>query len=266
MYEVANGRKQGEAVEWDDLLRRAVREYYGSRGKPLLASPITLDSKKRFLKRLFSNARSIDAGEPQEISKSTVDVNEKVYTNTGGFEDETTVKIVNSVENTEDRNYQVTTTKGVKWGLDANVGLQFGLPQVGVGGSAKLGGNYERSRAFSVTEGKSEQQKTEHQSHHEETVSIPPGKMAKLRMTTYKVRYKLEYTMEYRIAKGEGVFVRTDMCGLGFCYYSVFVSASQLLQPLPGYREDEEFVYFTQEGELRWIADQMYVTKTFSDV
>jgi len=31
---------------------------------------------------------------------------------------------------------------------------------------------------------------------------------------------------------------------------------------LPGFRMDEEFAYFVQEGELRWIADRMEVEKT----
>ena len=263
LYDVAG--KRDETMQWDDLLRRAAREHYGIRGRPMLNSPITLNSKAAFFKRIFSSARSIDEKEPKEISANPVDVNEKVYTNAGGDEDETTVIIVNKQENTEGRRYSETTTKGIKWGVDANVGLQFGLPQVGVGFEGKIGGNYERSRVLSVTQEKTMQQKNQQQSHHEETLSIPPGKKATLRMTAYRVRYKLDYIMEYKIAKTDGVVVRMDLCGVGFHYSSVFVSASQLLQPLPGYGEDEEFVYFYQEGELRWIADRMVVNKTIVD-
>lgn len=254
--------KKEEAIKWDDLLLRAAREHYGIRGKPLLTSPITETSKTGFLKRVFSSARNINPREPQELSSNTVDVNEKLYANTGGFEDETTVKIVNCVENSEGHNYQETTTKGIKWGLDANIGLQFGLPQVGVGGgTAKVGGTFERSSISSVTQEKTRKQRIEQQSHHEETVSIPPGKKAVLRMTSYRVRYKLDYTMEFKIPKTDGIIVRMDLCGLGFCYSSVFLTAAQIIRPLPGYREDEEFIYFIQEGELRWITDRMVVKK-----
>ena len=263
LYNVA-GRRDEQTIQWDDLLLRASREHYGIRGRPLLKSPITRNSKDSFLKRVFSSARSVDEKEPMEISANTVDVNEKVYTNTGGHEDETTIIIVNSQENTEGRNYRETTTKGIKWGVDANVGLQFGLPQVGGGIQGKLGGNFERSKILSVTQEKTLQEKHQQQSFHEETLSISPGKKATLQMTAYRVRYKLAYTMEYKIAKKDGVVVRMDLCGLGLIYSSVFLTSSQLLYPLPGYREDDEFVYFFQEGELRWIADRMVVKKTMS--
>ena len=266
LYDVASGRRsKDESIQWDDLLLGAVREHYSLRGRPLLHSPITLDSKNRFVKRLFSNVQTTYQADPEEISRSTVDVHEKIFTNTGGFEDETSVAIVSDVENTEVRNYQETTTKGIKWDVDTNVGLQFGLPQVGVGGNANIGGSYGRSRSVSVAWGKHEEKKHKHQSRHEEKLSIPPGKIATLRMSAQKVRYKLQYAIEYSIPKSDGVFVRTDLCGLGLWYTSVFVSASQLLNPLPGFREDDEFVYFTQEGELRWIADRMTVTKTLKD-
>lgn len=92
-----------------------------------------------------------------------MDVNEKIYINTGGCEDETSVKIVNCVENSEGHNYQETTTKGIKWEFNTNLGLQFGLPQVGVGGGGELGANYEQSRVFSVTQETTKKQKVEQQ-------------------------------------------------------------------------------------------------------
>ena len=259
MYDLR--KKNHETTEWNVLLLRAVRRRYGS-SKALLNSPYTLNSKEVFLKRLFADAKNINPREPEEISKNIVDVNEKIYTNTGGCEDETIVKVVNSVENSEDHNYQETTTKGIQWGVNANVGLQFGLPQVGGGsGSGGLGVNFQRTNVHSVTQEKTKTEKVEQQSHHEETLTIPPGKKAIITMTSYRVRYKLDYTMEYKIAKSEGVQVRLDTLGLGLCHRMGFVSASELMGALPGYREDEEFAYMCQEGELRWIADRMVVKK-----
>ena len=244
---------------------RAVRELFGNRAR-LVPSLLNQENKKLFLSTLFNDARNINPRDPVEISKNTVDVNEKVYYNSEGGEDSSTVKIVNCVENTEGHNYQESVTKGVQWGANANVGLQFGLPQVG--GSAGLGFNFQRQNTTTLVNEKKKENKVELQSHHEETVKIPPGKKVIVKMTSYRVRYRLDYTMEYKIPKITTIRVRVDTCGAGlpFCKRSVFITAQQLLQFLPGYREDEEFVYFTQEGELRWVADRMEVKKTITDV
>ena len=266
-YELAQAsRKKSETIEWNVLLLRAVRNRYGGSSKTVLNSPFTLESKEVFLKRLFSDAQNINPREPEEISKNIVDVNEKIYINTDGCEDETTVKVVNSVENSQGHNYQETTTKGIQWGVDANIGLQFGLPQVSGGGSGGVGFSYQQSQVHTVTHEKTKKQKVEQQAHHEEMLKIPPGKKAIVTMTSYRVRYKLDYTMEYKIPKSEGVQVRLNTFGLGLCFRMGFVTASEIMHPLPGYREDEEFVYMCQEGELRWIADRMVVKKRLVDV
>ena len=100
--------------------------------------------------------------------------------------------------------------------------------------------------------------------HHEEEVEIPAGKRVVVTMTSYRVRYKLEYTMEYKIPKATKIRISFGRYGIGLpcCISSGALTASQVMHTLPGYREDEEFVYFTQEGELRWIADRMVVEKT----
>ena len=207
------------------------------------------------------------------ISKNIVDVNEKIYSNSEGGEDETTIKIVNCVENTEGHNYTTTVTKGVQWGVNANVGLQLGLPQVGAGLNAGLGGNYQRSTTNTFSKEEKKENRVELQSHHEEKVKIPPGKKVTVKMTSYRVRYKLQYTMEYKIFKEAYIRVRIDTCGglgisgiLPLCSGTRIVTAEQLMQSLPGFREDEEFAYVTQEGELRWIADRMVVEKILTDM
>jgi hypothetical protein len=263
-------KTKGDTIEWDELLRKAAREQFGRRARiaPPSLSFATREDKRTFLAKLFNNAKNINPREPEEISKNTVDVNEKIYCNSEGSEDVTTVKIVNCVENSEGHNYQECVTKGVKWGLNANVGLQFGLPQVGAGGGGGIGGNFQRESSTTLVKENKKDNKVELQSHHEETVKIPPGKKVVLKMTSYRVRYKLDYTMEYKISKSASIRVRVDQCGLGLpcCTTLSAITAPQLLQFLPGYREDEDFAYFTQEGELRWIADRMDVKKTIADL
>ena len=50
-------------------------------------------------------------------------------------------------------------------------------------------------------------------SDHQETVTIPPGKKAVVKMTSYRVRYKLDYTMEYKIPKSYFMELRNDVHG-----------------------------------------------------
>ena len=263
-------KNKSEAIQWDDLLLRAAREHFGRRARvaPTSSSYITGEDKKAFLAKLFNDAKNINPREPEQISKNTVDVNEKIYTNNEGSVDETSVKIFKCVENSEGHNYQEITTKGVQWGGSANVGLQFGLPQVGVGGGGSVGASFQRQLTTTLVREEKKENRVKLQSHHEETVKIPPGKRVVVKMTSFRVRYKLDYTMEYKMSKSTQIRIRVDTCGIGLplmCMTLLPVTASQLMQPLPGYREDEEFVYFTQEGELRWIADRMEVKKTVVD-
>lgn len=264
-------KKTSDTIEWDALLLKTAKENFGRRTRiaPSFQSFMTRQDKKVFLDKLLSDAKNVNPREPVVISKNLVDVNEKIYTNSDGGEDETTVKVVSCIENSEGHNYQTSVTKGVNWGANANVGLQFGLPQVGVGGSANVGTSFgtQYSRTL-VTENKKEN-RVEVQSHHEETVKIPPGKKIVVKMKSYRVRYRLDYTVEYKIAKSSYIRVKVDSCGLGlplFCMNLRILTASQLMESLPGYREDDEFAYFTQDGELRWIADRMEVEKTIVDV
>ena len=253
---------KSDVFQWDTLIGTAVRERFGRHAR-IRTTFITRLDKEQFQNLLFSDARIVNQREPEEISKNTVDVNEKVYCNREGSEDETTVKIVNTVENMEGHNYTQSTTKGLEWGVESNVGLQFGLPQVGVGGGFSIGAHVTGTTQHTQTEEKSKSTSVGVQSHHEEAVKIPPGKKVVMRMTSYRVRYKMEYTMEYKITKIALIRVSLDQCGLGLpcCRNLRVLTAKDLLQYLPGFREDEEFVYFMEDGELRWIADRMEVDK-----
>ena len=274
--------KKSAKIKWEDLLANATKERYG-RSARTRKTWITDRDKEAFLQKLFSDAKNIDPRRPEEISKNIVDVNEKVYLNhekgkeetesrdeTKGKgeterKDKTKVMIVNTVENTEGHNYQQTTTSGVEWGVDAKIGLQFGLPQFGGGGpQGGIGGSFKKTSSKTETVETKSENKQVQAAHHEEQVEIPAGKKVVITMTSYRVRYKLEYTMEYKIAKSAKIRISFGRYGIGLpcCISSGALTASQVMHTLPGYREDEEFVYFTQEGELRWIADRMVVEKT----
>lgn len=267
-------KKKSEKIKWEDLLANATRELYG-RSARTRKTWITDRDKEAFLQKLFSDAKNINPRRPEEISKNIVDVNEKVYLNHEKGQDETKgkdeterkdktkVTIVNTVENTEGHNYQQSTTSGVEWGVDAKIGLQFGLPAFG-GVKPEIGGSFKKTRLKTETFEKKSENKVTQAAHHEEEVEIPAGSKVTVNMTSYRVRYKLDYTMEYKIAKSAKIRISFQQYGFSLpcCRNSGVLTASQVMRDLPGYREDEEFVYFTQEGELRWIADRMEVEKT----
>ena len=248
------------------MLLRELRDSHGRHAK-LRKSWQSDEDKKEFLRCVFADARNIsESTEPEETSKTTVDVNEKIYSNHHGSEDETTVKLVSTTENAEGHSYSVSTTSGVEWGGGANLGLQFGLPQFGTG--LNVGGNasFKKFNSKTVKDEDTKTNKVESQAHHEETVKIPPGKKVVVKMTSFRVRYKLPYTMEYKVPKTKGLSVRYDPCGgIGFlglcCARTGYLTATQMMHTLSGFREDAEYVYFTQQGELRWIADRMVVDK-----
>ena len=56
--------------------------------------------------------------------------------------DETKVTIVKKSENSKAYSYEQQTTSGLEWGAGANLGAQFGLPQVGVGATGGLNASF----------------------------------------------------------------------------------------------------------------------------
>ena len=290
--------KTSQTIKWEDLILKATRAQYG-RGVRLKYSPYTEEDKQKFVHQLFYDAKNINPRQPEEISKMIVDVIEKEYANhcVDGESDSTCVKVVSSVGATEGHNYHVSMTKGVQWGLNYNVGLLFGLPQhvlfgarvtgdtgesfqetnrgldanvglqlslpipfvgaVGVGGST--GGSFQKSNARTESSEIQKHTSVEVRSHHEETVQIPPGKKVMVKMTAYRVKYKLEHTLECKIRKSETIRVRF---ALRVGSSSGVLTASQVLRMLPGFHEDDDYAYFTQDGEFRWTTDRTVVQKT----
>lgn len=265
---VVTKQSKSRKINWEDLMKQAGKETFGSTSFLRPSWKVENIEKGKFLRRLFSNGRTIYQSEPEEISKTTVDVNEKIYENHDGSEDTTTIKLVNSTEDIEGHNYVQTTKKGIEWGLNANIGLQFGIPQIGGSNDsgAKLGVGFKKSKTTETTKAEKKVARLVNRAHNEEIVTIPPKTRVIVKMTSYRVRYKTQYTMEYKIDKTAGMEVLYDR----FHPYLLLVhpwafkgviKAPQLLHSLPDYREDEKYVYFTQEGELRWITDRMEVKK-----
>ena len=263
-YEMAAAASpEGQRISFDQLVRNALTsKHFGAVQENFLYEA----EKADFVSVLLSSAKITQQSKvPKEISKIQVDMTEKIYTNVegSGDHDETTVKIARTVQSSEGYSYQQTTTNGLEWGVGANVGVQFGLPQVGVGASVGGDGRVKKTRSTAVTEEKTKTSTIGQESHHEETMKIPSGKRVLVKMTLYRVRYELEYKMLYIVPKQLKMKVWYRCC-CGLCSRSCYLTATELLKSLPAYRVEGKFVYFEQEGKLYWFADRMVVDKNMS--
>ena len=265
--EDARQRVQPKTFTIDRLVNSALRERFGP-GARKVNSPFYEQQKRSFEEVLLRNSWITSSRKPQEISKIQVDVNEKIYSNNGDGRSKSTdgdnskVTIVKSSEVSEGFNYQQATSSGLEWGAGANIGAQFGLPQVGIGMSGGASTNFTKTSSTTTTESHSKENKIGQQSHHEESVIIPPGHKVTVTMTSYRIKYQLEYTMKYTVLKSSSMYVRyytSWSCGL--CSISCNLDATHLLHSLPDYREEGQFVSFTQQGHLTWFADRMEVDK-----
>ena len=217
--------------------------------------------KNAFQDVILRSAKIAGSKKPaQELSKIQVDVNEKIYTNNGrgrsrdaGSDgpggDKSTVKIVKTTEVSNGYNYEQQTSSGIEWGAGTNVGAQFGLPQVGVGVSVGASASFKKTNMTTNTESSSTSNTIGQQSHHEEEVTIPPGHKVIVTMTSYRVKYRLDYTMEYKVKKSTSIRARyytSWSCGLFTS--SCLLNASHILRTMPDFKEDDEYVTFTQQG------------------
>ena len=267
-YNVGKGKSGNDVFTLDKLVTNALREKHS--GAMVVVTPQYKTYKSKFEKTLIGKARITKTDEKaQEISKIQVDVNEKIYTNRGSNNkgedegDDTKVLIVKRSKSSDAYSYEQQTTKGLEWGAGTNIGALFGLPQVGVGLSAGLNADFKKHKETTTKESTTKTKSVEQESHHEEAVEIPPGHVVKVTMTSYRVKYQLEYSMVYTVPKSACIRLRYNSGLLsGWFSRNSKLTAAQILRTLPEFKEDRDNVSFVQKGWLKWVADRMEVDKT----
>ena len=195
-------------------------------------------------------------GEPREVRHTIVDINMKEFSNLGKEQDETSVKIDKS--STKGNRFSFSTTKGIDFGHDCNIGAKvMGLAAVGSYGAAKREPN-ELGFSFSY--------------HHEEKITVPPGKRVKAKITTYSIKYEVDYTLKLSIKKDAfiPVMFRTkcqQFC-LDMCRNNGSVLVRDMISTLPNYVQEDEngMSSFTQMGTLSWIGEGCTVDKKEEDL
>lgn len=289
LFEMATKSKYGRRIKV--IVSDSQSEYE----KEILVKALTSTSRIIAIQEpQVVSKNAVDVNEKEYVNEATQP--ERQFHDTNA--DSSTIKIVKYVENTQGHNYVQTTTNGLEFGASVNSGLKFGLPQFGV--NLDAGGHINRNMSETTQQAINSKRKVGTEAHHEETVEIQPGEKILVKMTSYKVRYLMQYTIEYGIEKNlELAVTYTSLCDqvLNWLVYTIVIlflllcplmiclcfkyvssccskkmvpikvtsrgrlTTKELLQSLPTYREDDDKVYFTQEGVLRWIANRVESSK-----
>lgn len=246
-------------VTWWDLIENAAKAKRRSNIQ-VFKFPITQKEIDKFVDKFDITVKRSDP-EPREVSRVLVDINVKEYANCGEKEnDETIVKIEKTSSSKQGRRYNFSTSKGVNWGFEGNVGAKKIL-ELG------LGASYSRSKEKKTEEETSEEDEFVFAYNQEEKVTIPPGKKAKVKVITSTVKYQQGYTLKFSISSYYTIPVRykdLGCCGLRACLCGsslCHVSAREILKTLPEFKEEGGKVSFTQEGLLEWVGEGCSVQK-----
>ena len=246
-----------------ELYERAAKGKYG-RNITVLKVPFTEDKVNNID---FDIIVADKEKEPREVTRTIVDINMKEYTNHGKeYEDETMVRVSKGSSTVKGNRYHFSTTKGVDFGVGAN----FGATVMNV---AQAGVSAHFNMSKSTTEGTevSDQKGFTFSYVQEEKIKIPPGKSANVKITTYSMKYEMNYTLKFSVKKTASIPVRYRtgwqqmFCGL--CNSSGFVNIHDMITSLPNYNGDDEdnTASFTQDGTLSWIGEGCKVDKMEED-
>lgn len=258
-----NGAKKDIYVTFWQLYERAAKEQYGH--------DIHIIKNSFYENKVNNIAFELSVVDkdkkPREKTRTIVDINMKEYTNRGKeAQDETIVKMHKTSSKTKGERYNFSTTKGVDFGGGANIGAQVvGLAVAG--GSLGITGHYNKSK--SKTEGTelSSEEGFSFSYNQEEKICVPPGTHVEATITTYSMKYEMDYTLKFNVKRSAfiPVLYQTNcqqMC-FGMCRSNGVVYVRDIISTLPDYNgeDEDETASFTQKGTLSWIGEGCSVDK-----
>ena len=251
----------------DQLVESAARQKYGENIRVLTKNFFVDRNIRAFWNRFRINSVRMIGNKPVETRRTIADINTKTYINRGTDQGESTVEITKKTEQSKGRSYEWSTTEGVTWGINASIGAQIAgvAGPVTAGVTAGLGGSYQHQKTEQRTESKTTSEAFSFQYAQKETFVVPPRTKVNATITTYAVRHEQEYTVEFAFPVTTVIIrykVPLQRCFADFCSNRGFITASDILGGLPGYREEDGWVYFTQAGKLRWSGEGCKVDKT----
>ncbi len=204
---------------------------------------------------------------PSEKTRTIVDINMKEFVNYGKVaRDESIVHINKKSSKTEGDRYTFSSTKGVKFGFGGNLGAQV-MGAAVAGGSIGISGHYDKSKSTTEETEKSSTEDSEYSYNQKEKIVVPPGTCVKARITTYRMKYEMKYTV--KLSADRNAFLQVVyktpcqyLC-FGRCKSSGYVNIRDMFSTLPNYNPEDEndTASFTQDGVLSWVGEGCSVEK-----
>ena len=204
---------------------------------------------------------------PREKTRAIVDINMKEYANHGKVaQDESIVQIHKKSSKTEGERYSFSSTKGVDFGVGGNIGAQV-MGAAVAGGSVGISGKYNRSKSKTEGTEKSSEEGSEYSYNQEEKIVVPPGTRVEATITTYRMKYEMNYTVKLSVDRFAFIPVAykttcQHLC-FGMCKSNGFVNVRDMISSLQGYNPEDEddTASFTQDGTLSWVGEGCSVEK-----
>ena len=251
-------RKKDRNVTFWQLYERAAKARYGENIRV-----VKTDFYKKKVESIvdeFELSIVHKEKEPREVKRTIVDINMKEYENHGTqLEDESHVKMAKQTSTTKGERYTFSTTKGVDYGVDANIGLK--LVDLGIGVKANC-----RNSKKEETE-KSSQEVYSFSYNQEEKIIVPPGMCVKAKITTYRMKYNMDYTLKFSINRDATI----PVCYRNTCQHFLFdicrsngrVNVRDMISTLPDFigEDEDNMASYTQPGTLSWVGEGCSVDK-----
>lgn len=245
-----------------DLYEQAARQKYGDR--------IRIFNYSSVVQQLYDldfriSIESADEA-PREVRRTIVDVNVKEYSNCSDKEtDETLVTVNKKGPQSMENRYKFSTTVLDRWGFATDhIGALVMAIAVN-GGSISIHSRYGKKSA--TTEEKGVDYTLGYK--QQEKILVPPKTRVQARVTSYSIKYKQGYVLRFSTPSTGGVPVSyLTRCQQMFCCWECrgskkgFITAPELLQSLPGFRNQNGVASFVQQGTLSWIGEGINTDKT----
>lgn len=253
-----NTSRRNNFVSFWELYETAARLQYGE-GIRVIRIP----RQEKMVNEIDFEVCVLSMGEPREVRRAIVDVNIKDYTNSGKEgQDESIIKVSKKTFNEDIDRYTFTTKRGINFGTGSKIGKTvMGLAVSG--GSLHIAGTLDNTRSADH----SDEVRYECSYQLEEKVTVPPGKHVRVKITSYAIKYEVDYTLKFSVCRDATIplLYRTNCQHACFqiCRSSGFVLVRDMISTLEDYNDEEAsgMASFTQTGTLSWIGEGSTVDK-----
>lgn len=259
-------------------------------GEDIFVVGTPLDEIREFWRHVGYKAEGT-IGEPQEISKTVVDIDCKSHGNYAVEEGadanshdkdkpkdwydefQITSKKAKEDSNSKSYNVQSSTRKGFQIGGNAGLKADAGFFNVAGGGVApELGINaaYHKETTTTATLGETDASKLSQGYEMVDKVHVPPKKMVEAMITTWAVTYEAKTTLVYTVEANITLPVRyrTHLSRVlgGYLLSTAYIPARDIFEDETGFEIVNGDVKFTRDGKVSYISEQVEIKKKKKDL